>query len=91
MFCTNVCSPLAMYPSPLVVIALLAAIVVPILPRGTSRARLESYAVETAALLKTHLSSKMPTAKALGVLDKNSRTDIFSFIGNPERQICLQS
>jgi general secretion pathway protein H len=33
-------------------VAILAAIVVPNLPRGTSRARLESYAVETAALLK---------------------------------------
>jgi general secretion pathway protein H len=36
----------------LAIIALLAAIVVPILPRGTSRARLESYAIQTAALLK---------------------------------------
>jgi general secretion pathway protein H len=36
----------------LAIIVLLAAIVVPALPRGTSRARLESYAVETAAMLK---------------------------------------
>jgi general secretion pathway protein H len=34
------------------IVAMLAAIVVPALPRGTSRARLESYAVETAAMLK---------------------------------------
>jgi len=33
------------------IVALLAAIVFPALPRGTSRARLESYAVETAAML----------------------------------------
>jgi len=34
------------------IVAMLAAIVVPALPRGTSRARLESYAIEAAALLK---------------------------------------
>src|SRR5262249_39223873 len=33
-------------------VALLATIVMPILPHGTSRARLESYAIATAALLK---------------------------------------
>jgi len=33
------------------IVAILAAIVVPALPHGTSRARLESYAVETAAML----------------------------------------
>lgn len=33
-------------------VAILAAIVVPALPRGTSRARLEGYAVEAAAMLK---------------------------------------
>jgi len=36
----------------LAVFAMLAAIVVPVLPRGTTRARLESYAIATAALLK---------------------------------------
>jgi general secretion pathway protein H len=34
------------------IVAILAAIVVPALPRGTSRARLESFAIETAAMLK---------------------------------------
>jgi general secretion pathway protein H len=34
------------------IVTMLAAIVVPALPRGTSRARLESYAIEAAALLK---------------------------------------
>jgi general secretion pathway protein H len=36
----------------LAIVTLLAAIVLPALPRGTSRSRLESYAVETAAMLK---------------------------------------
>jgi general secretion pathway protein H len=34
------------------ILAILAAIAMPMLPRGTSRARLESYAVAAAALLK---------------------------------------
>jgi general secretion pathway protein H len=34
------------------ILALLAAVVVPTLPHGTTRARLESYAIATAALLK---------------------------------------
>src|SRR5499426_1604052 len=34
------------------ILAILAAILLPAFPRGTSRSRLESYAVETAALLK---------------------------------------
>ena len=34
------------------IVAILAAIVVPALPRGTSRSRLEAYAVEAAAMLK---------------------------------------
>lgn len=36
----------------LAVIGLLAAIILPAIPRATSRAKLESYAVDTAALLK---------------------------------------
>ena len=34
------------------IIALLAAVILPALPRGTSYARLEAYAIETATLLK---------------------------------------
>src|SRR5262245_46460061 len=34
------------------ILAILAAITMPLLPRGTSKARLESYALATAALLK---------------------------------------
>ena len=36
----------------LAIIGLLAAIILPAVPRATTRAKLESYAVETAALLK---------------------------------------
>jgi general secretion pathway protein H len=36
----------------LAIIGMLAAIILPAIPRGTTRAKLESYAVETAALLK---------------------------------------
>jgi general secretion pathway protein H len=35
------------------IIAMLAAIILPAIPRGTSLARLEAYAIETATLLKT--------------------------------------
>jgi len=34
------------------ILAILAAVAMPLLPRGTSKARLESYALATAALLK---------------------------------------
>jgi general secretion pathway protein H len=34
------------------IVTILAAIVIPALPRGTSRVRLESYAIEAAAMLK---------------------------------------
>jgi general secretion pathway protein H len=34
------------------IVAMIAAMAIPMLPRGTSRSRLESYAIETAALLK---------------------------------------
>lgn len=39
------------------IMAILAAMAVPMLPRGTSRARLESYAIATAALLKADRSA----------------------------------
>ena len=43
----------------LAIVAILAAIVIPALPRGTSRARLESYASETAAMLKADRNAAM--------------------------------
>jgi prepilin-type N-terminal cleavage/methylation domain-containing protein len=41
------------------IVAMLAAIMLPSLPRGTSRARLEAYAVETAAMLKADRNAAM--------------------------------
>jgi general secretion pathway protein H len=43
----------------LAIIGLLAAIILPAIPRATSRARLESYAVEAAALLKADRSAAL--------------------------------
>lgn len=43
----------------LAIIAMLAAIILPSIPRATSRTRLESYAVETAALLKADRSAAL--------------------------------
>lgn len=41
------------------IVALLAAILLPEIPRGTSRQRLEAYAVETAGLLKADRNAAM--------------------------------
>jgi general secretion pathway protein H len=41
------------------ILAILAAIIMPAIPRGTSRARLESFAVDTAALLKSDRNAAM--------------------------------
>lgn len=43
----------------LAIIGLLAAIILPAVPRATSRSKLESYAVETAALLKADRSAAL--------------------------------
>jgi general secretion pathway protein H len=43
----------------LAIIGLLAAIILPAIPRATSRAKLESYAVATAALLKADRSAAL--------------------------------
>jgi general secretion pathway protein H len=43
----------------LAIIAMISAIILPALPRGTSRARLEAYAVETAAMLKADRNAAM--------------------------------
>jgi len=43
----------------LAIIGLLAAIILPSFPRSTTRARLESYAVETATLLKADRSAAL--------------------------------
>src|ERR1700684_4646175 len=46
----------------LAIIGLLAAIILPAIPRATSRARLEGYAVETAALLKADRNAALRRA-----------------------------
>jgi general secretion pathway protein H len=43
----------------LAIIGLLAAIILPVIPRSTTRARLESYAVATAGLLKADRSAAL--------------------------------
>ena len=60
----------------LAIVALLAAIVVPALPRGTSRARLESYAVEAAAMLKADRDAAI-----------RNRTQIATEIDPPQRLV----
>jgi len=59
----------------LAMIAILAAIVVPALPRGTSRARLESYAVETAAMLRADRNAAVRgRAQVATLVDPMSRS-----------------
>jgi len=41
------------------IVAMIAAVLLPMMPRGTSRARLEAYAIEAAALLKTDRSAAL--------------------------------
>jgi general secretion pathway protein H len=59
----------------LAIIAMLAAIVLPVFPRGTSRAMLEAYAVETAALLKADRNAAIRRGVAVATdLGSISRT-----------------
>jgi general secretion pathway protein H len=48
------------------IIALLAAVILPALPRGTSHARLEAYAIETATLLKQDRYAAMRRGARVG-------------------------
>ena len=48
------------------IIALLAAVIMPALPRGTSYARLEAYAIETATLLKQDRFAAMRRGARVG-------------------------
>jgi len=48
------------------IIALLAAVILPALPRGTSYARLEAYAIETATLLKQDRYAAMRRGTRIG-------------------------
>jgi general secretion pathway protein H len=57
------------------IIAIIAAIAIPMVPRGTSRSRLESYAIETAALLKADRTAAVRRrAQTTTEVDAVSRT-----------------
>jgi len=59
----------------LAIVALLAAILLPAIPRGTSRPRLEGYAVETAALLNADQEAARRQHKDVATaVDAPSRT-----------------
>ena len=60
----------------LAIVAILAAILLPIVPRGTSRARLESYAIETAAMLKVDRNIAM-----------RNRVQVATLVDAPARRI----
>lgn len=52
----------------LAIIGLLAAIILPAVPRGTSRAKLESYAVEAAAILKSDRAAALRRRERVATL-----------------------
>jgi len=60
----------------LAIVSILAAILLPALPRGTSRARLESFAIETAAMLKADRNSAI-----------RNRTQIATQVDAPARLV----
>ena len=59
----------------LAIVALLAALILPAIPRGTSHARLESYAVEAAAILEADRNAAIRRrARTATWLDATTRT-----------------
>jgi general secretion pathway protein H len=59
----------------LAVVALLAALVLPRVPRGTSLPRLEAYAIEAAAILKADRTAAMKVGRQIATrIDARSRT-----------------
>ena len=60
----------------LAIIGLLAAIILPTFPRSTTRARLESLAIETAAILKADRSAAL-----------RRHTQVMTIVDAPERAI----
>jgi general secretion pathway protein H len=64
----------------LAIIGMLAAIILPAIPRATSRAKLESYAVETAALLKadrnTALRRQIQVATQVDAVSRSIRSGV---------------
>jgi general secretion pathway protein H len=64
----------------LAVIGMLAAIILPAIPRATTRAKLESYAIETAALLKadrnTALRRRIRVATQIDAVARSIRSGV---------------
>ena len=59
----------------LAIVGLLAAILLPVIPRGTSRPRLEGYALETAALLNADRdTARRQYRDVVTAIDAGSRT-----------------
>jgi general secretion pathway protein H len=59
----------------LAIVGLLVAVILPAIPRATSRARLESFAVETAALLKAdRVAALRERVRVETVIDAQART-----------------
>lgn len=62
----------------LAVIAILAAIILPAIPHGTSRARLAAYAIEIATLLRADRDAaiwrRQPVATQINALDRSVRS-----------------
>jgi general secretion pathway protein H len=60
------------------ILAIVAAILLPAFPRGTSRTRLEAFAIETAALLKADRNAavrrRMPVATQIDALGRTIRS-----------------
>ena len=69
------------------ILAILAAVVVPMLPHGTSRARLESYAIATAALLKADHAAALRRQTQVET-DVNARSRDGSFRRNRTCRAC---
>jgi general secretion pathway protein H len=65
------------------IISILAALILPAIPRGTSRTRLEAFALETAALLKTdRLAAMQRRMRVATELDPISRSIRSGATGN---------
>ena len=58
------------------IIAIIAAVLLPIVPRNTSRARLQAYALETATLLKSDRNAAI-----------RARADVSTLVDAPSRAI----
>src|SRR5262249_62152965 len=72
----------------LAILSMLAAILLPAFPRGTSRSRLESYAIETAGLLKADRNAALRRRVAVTTQNDTARRTIRS--GATSRRVSVQ-